>query len=89
MNRRKFINLFSISLLVNYLPMSLAISSAKSRSKYENKNQVSSSKDWIVAGTVKEINESGQIFRDKSAYGTVLVIRPMLEASTALIGSPV
>ena len=75
MNRRQFINLFSISLLVNFLPMSLAISYAKSTSKSENKNQVSTSKDWIVAGTVKEINETGQIFRDKSPYGAVLLIR--------------
>lgn len=63
MNRRSFINWVGVGAIANSWPLAIAACvSAK-----EN--------DFIVVGTVSQLNRDGKIFRDKSAIGPVLVIK--------------
>ncbi|WP_414621369.1 ubiquinol-cytochrome c reductase iron-sulfur subunit [Calothrix sp. CCY 0018] len=68
MNRRNFLTLFSVSLFVSCSPILFAASYAakpKLKSKYRK---------WISVGTVEELDKTGQILKEESSLGAILVI---------------
>ncbi|AFZ03304.1 ubiquinol-cytochrome c reductase iron-sulfur subunit [Calothrix sp. PCC 6303] len=71
MNRRKFLNLFSISLFINLFPIFVAASYA---AKPQSKKKPTKSTNWISIGTVAELDKAGQLFKAKSSLGAVLVV---------------
>ncbi|MDJ0677581.1 MAG: ubiquinol-cytochrome c reductase iron-sulfur subunit [Calothrix sp. MO_167.B42] len=70
MNRRNFINLFSVSLFISCLPIFTASYAAKPKPK----KKPSESKNWINVGTVEELNKTGQILKEKSPLGPLLIV---------------
>ncbi|BAZ18240.1 cytochrome b6/f-complex iron-sulfur protein PetC (plasmid) [Calothrix sp. NIES-4071] len=76
MNRRDFIRLFGISCFVNCLPIAFATTyAAKPKPKPKPRlKQPSNSENWVNIGTVTELDKAGQIFKEKSPLGAVLVI---------------
>jgi cytochrome b6-f complex iron-sulfur subunit len=71
MHRRKFIALFSISLLVNCLP---AFFHATYAVKPKLKKKPLKSENWISIGTTAELDKTGQILKIKSPLGALLVV---------------
>ncbi|NET01800.1 MAG: Rieske (2Fe-2S) protein [Sphaerospermopsis sp. SIO1G2] len=73
MKRRKFINVLSVSLLLSLSPLFL---NAVYANKAQPKPKPGSKKkdNWISVGTVAELDKSGQIFKEKTSLGAVLVI---------------
>jgi cytochrome b6-f complex iron-sulfur subunit len=71
MHRRNFIALFSISLFVNCSP---AFFSAVYGVKPKLKKKPSKSENWISIGTTAELDKAGQIFKEKSPLGAILVV---------------
>ncbi len=72
MNRRNFITLFSVSLFVICSPIFFTAYAAKPKPK--PKKKLSKSENWISIGTITELDKAGQIFKEKSSLGAVLVI---------------
>lgn len=66
MNRRNFLTLFSVSLFASCSPLLFAASYAT-----ESKQK---SKRWISVGTVEELDKAGQILKEESSLGPILVI---------------
>ncbi|MBW4666151.1 MAG: ubiquinol-cytochrome c reductase iron-sulfur subunit [Cyanomargarita calcarea GSE-NOS-MK-12-04C] len=73
MNRRNFITLFSVSLFLNCSPILFAASYA-AKPKPKPKKKPSQSENWIDIGTIAELDKAGQIFKQKSSLGAILVI---------------
>ncbi len=71
MNRRHFINLFSLSLFASCSPILFAASYA---AKPKPKNNTSKSNNWINVGTVEELDKTGQILKEKTPLGPVFII---------------
>lgn len=75
MNRRNFIVLFSVSWFVSCLSVVLTTAYAtqpKPKSKLKRKS--STSENWFHVGTVAELDKTGQILKEKSPFGSILVI---------------
>ncbi|MBD2772174.1 ubiquinol-cytochrome c reductase iron-sulfur subunit [Iningainema tapete] len=72
MNRRDFIVLFSIGWFVNCLPVVFAMTYATQPKPIKPKS--STSENWFLVGTVAELDKTGQIFKEKSPFGPILVI---------------
>ena len=68
MNRRNFLTLFSVSLFVSCSPLLFAASYA-AKPKLKSKSQ-----KWISVGTVEELDKAGQILKEESSLGAILVI---------------
>jgi len=68
MNRRNFLTLFSVSLFVSCSPLLFAASYA-GKPKLKPKSQ-----KWISVGTVEELDKAGQILKEESSLGAILVI---------------
>ena len=73
MNRRSFLTLFSVSLFASCSPLLFAASYA-AESKQKAKKNPSKSKRWISVGTVEELDKAGQILKEESSNGPILVI---------------
>ncbi len=73
MNRRNFLTLFSVSLFASCSPLLFAASYA-AESKLKSKKNPSKSKRWISVGTVEELDKAGQILKEESSNGPILVI---------------
>ncbi|MBW4478546.1 MAG: ubiquinol-cytochrome c reductase iron-sulfur subunit [Tolypothrix brevis GSE-NOS-MK-07-07A] len=67
MKRRKFINLLSVSLLLSFSPLLITV-------VYPNKPKPKKKENWISIGTVAELDKNGQILKEKTSLGAVLVI---------------
>ena len=73
MNRRNFLTLFSVSLFASCSPLLFAASYA-AESKQKSKKNPSKSRRWISVGTVEELDKAGQILKEESSLGAILVI---------------
>ena len=73
MNRRNFLTLFSVSLFASCSPLLFAASYA-TESKLKSKKNPSKSRRWISVGTVEELDKAGQILKEESSNGPILVI---------------
>ncbi|MEO1185450.1 MAG: cytochrome B6, partial [Cyanobacteria bacterium J06636_27] len=73
MNRRNFLTLFSVSLFASCSPLLFAASYAI-ESKQKSKKNSSKSKRWISVGTVEDLDKAGQILKEESSLGAILVI---------------
>lgn len=71
MKRRKFINLLSVSLLLSLSPLFLTVVYAN---KAKPKPKPKKKENWISIGTVAELDKNGQILKEKTSLGTVLVV---------------
>ncbi len=69
MKRRQFINLLSVSLFLSLSPLFLAVVYGN-KPKYKPKKQ----ENWISIGTVAELDKNGQILKEKTSLGAILVI---------------
>jgi cytochrome b6-f complex iron-sulfur subunit len=69
MKRRQFINLLSVSLLLSLSPLFLTVVYGKKPKPKPKKKE-----NWISVGTVAELDKNGQILKQKTSLGTVLVI---------------
>lgn len=70
MKRRNFIALFGIGWIANYLPAAMAITyGTKSKSQPPSEN-------WQQVGTVEELAQTGQLLKEESPVGSILIVAP-------------
>jgi len=77
MKRRHFFTLFSVSLFLSFSPLFLTASYAvkpKPRPKLKRKTKPNTTENWISIGTLAELDKNGQILKEKTSLGAVLVI---------------
>jgi len=76
MNRRNFINLFSVSLFISCLPVFAASYAAKPKPKKKPKesNNLKETNNWVDAGSTENLDKTGQILKEKSPLGPLLIV---------------
>jgi cytochrome b6-f complex iron-sulfur subunit len=73
MTRRDFIVLFGVGWVANYLPIAIATTYAAQPSP-PSKPKSKISENWFPVGTVEELDKTGQLLKEKSPVGSVLII---------------
>ncbi|NEQ19597.1 MAG: ubiquinol-cytochrome c reductase iron-sulfur subunit [Microcoleus sp. SIO2G3] len=75
MNRRNFIVLFGVSWFVSYFSVVFTNTTYAIQPKTKPKlKQSSTSENWFNVGTVEELDKTGQMLKEKSPFGSILVI---------------
>ncbi len=72
MKRRNFLALFGVGWVANYLPVAMAIT-AQTQPKSQSLSQPSS-ENWQKVGTVKELAQTGQLLKEESPVGPILLV---------------
>lgn len=75
MNRRDFIVLFGVSLFGSCFSVVFTNTYAvQPKTKLKLKRKSSTSENWFNVGTVAELDKTGQMLKEKSPFGSILVI---------------
>ncbi len=72
MKRRNFIALFSVGWIANYLPVAIAMT-YQTQPNSLNKGQPAS-ENWQKVGTVDELDKTGQLLKEESPVGPILIV---------------
>ncbi len=72
MNRRNFLALFGVGWIANYLPAAMAMT-YQTQPNSLNKGQ-STSENWQEVGTVDELVKTGQLLKEESPVGSILIV---------------
>ncbi|WP_055077746.1 ubiquinol-cytochrome c reductase iron-sulfur subunit [Pseudanabaena sp. 'Roaring Creek'] len=71
MERRKFLMLFGVGTLASYLPVAIAACS----SLFKVDEAFGQSDGAVVAGTIADLDNAGQLYQDNTSIGSIAVIR--------------
>ena len=71
MDRRKFLMFFGVGTVASCLPVAIAACS----SLLKVDEAFGQSDDSVVGGTVADLDNAGQIYRDNTAIGSITVVR--------------
>ncbi len=72
MKRRNFIALFGVGWIANYLSVAMAIT-YPTKPNSQSKSQPSS-ENWQKVGTVEELAQTGQLLKEESPVGSILIV---------------